>query len=134
MRLDPNHPRPTLQRPGWRSLEGHWDFALSEAEAPGGVRFDRKILVPFPPEAPGSGVGEAWVGVAWYRKVLRAKPRPGRRLFLRFGAVDYRAEVFVNGVRVLEHEGGHTPFGLDLTPFRLRRFWEGKPLRERGIV
>ena len=83
MRLDPNHPRPTLQRPGWRSLEGHWDFALSEAEAPGGVRFDRKILVPFPPEAPGSGVGEAWVGVAWYRKVLRAKPRPGRRLFLR---------------------------------------------------
>ena len=117
MRLDPNHPRPTLQRPGWRSLEGHWDFALSEAEAPGGVRFDRKILVPFPPEAPGSGVGEAWVGVAWYRKVLRAKPRPGRRLFLRFGAVDYRAEVFVNGVRVLEHEGGHTPFGLDLTPF-----------------
>ena len=23
---------------------------------------------------------------------------------------------------------------LDLTPFRLRRFWEGKPLRERGIV
>ena len=49
MRLDPNHPRPTLQRPGWRSLEGHWDFALSEAEAPGGVRFDRKILVPFPP-------------------------------------------------------------------------------------
>jgi len=117
MRLDPNHPRPTLQRPGWRSLEGHWDFALSEAEAPGGVRFDRKILVPFPPEAPGSGGGEAWVGVAWYRKVLRAKPRPGRRLFLRFGAVDYRAEVFVNGVRVLEHEGGHTPFGLDLTPF-----------------
>ncbi|BAW00514.1 beta-galactosidase [Thermus thermophilus] len=57
------------------------------------------------------------MGVAWYRKVLRARPRPGRRLFLRFGAVDYRAEVFVNGVRVLEHEGGHTPFGLDLTPF-----------------
>ena len=108
MRLDPNHPRPTLQRPGWRSLEGHWDFALSEAEAPGGVRFDRKILVPFPPEAPGSGVGEAWVGVAWYRKVLRAKPRPGRRLFLRFGAVDYRAEVFVNGVSVHRADSGYS--------------------------
>ncbi|MFN4071506.1 MAG: glycoside hydrolase family 2 protein [Thermus caldifontis] len=117
MRLDLNHPRPTLQRPGWRGLEGLWDFALSEEERPERVRFDRRIQVPFPPEAPGSGVGEPWVQVAWYRKVLRVKPRPGFRLFLRFGAVDYRAEVFLDGIRVLEHEGGHTPFGLELTPF-----------------
>lgn len=75
------------------------------------------------PRRPGaSGVGEPWVEVAWYRKVLRVKPRPGFRLFLRFGAVDYRAEVFLNGIRVLEHEGGHTPFGLELTSFL------GKPL------
>lgn len=67
-------------------------------------------------------MGEPWVEVAWYRKVLRVKPRPGFRLFLRFGAVDYRAEVFLNGIRVLEHEGGHTPFGLELTSFL------GKPL------
>ncbi len=38
------------------------------------------------------------------RQVLRARPRPEQRFFLRFGAVDYRGEVFVNGVRVLEHE------------------------------
>ena len=117
MKLDPNHPRPTLERPGWRDLSGPWDFALSEAEGPERVRFDRRIRVPFPPEAPGSGVQEPWVGVAWYRKVLRVKPRPGFRLFLRFGAVDYRAEVFLDGVRVLAHEGGHTPFSLELTPF-----------------
>ncbi|WP_243090408.1 glycoside hydrolase family 2 protein [Thermus neutrinimicus] len=122
MNPDPNHPRPTLGRPGWRSLEGTWDFALSEAERPEGVSFDRRIRVPFPPEAPGSGVGQPWVRVAWYRKVLRVKPRPGFRLFLRFGAVDYRAEVFLNGAKVLEHEGGHTPFALELTPFL------GKPL------
>ncbi|RTH17664.1 beta-galactosidase, partial [Thermus scotoductus] len=117
MKLDPNHPRPTLQRPSWKALEGPWNFSLNEAEDPKKVRFDRTIRVPFPPEAPGSGVGEPWVQVAWYRKVLRIKPRPGLRLFLRFGAVDYRAEVFLNGARVLEHEGGHTPFGLELTSF-----------------
>ncbi|WP_135256712.1 glycoside hydrolase family 2 protein [Thermus caldilimi] len=117
MKLDPNHPRPTLQRPGWKSLEGPWNFSLNEAEDPKKVRFDRTIRVPFPPESPGSGVGEPWVQMAWYQKVLRVKPRPGLRLFLRFGAVDYRAEVFLNGARVLEHEGGHTPFGLELTSF-----------------
>lgn len=117
MRLETGHPRPTLQRPGWRSLEGPWGFALDGAEGPGRVRLDRRIRVPFPPEAPGSGVGEAWVEACWYRKVLQPRPRPGWRLFLHFGAVDYRSEVYLNGAKVLEHEGGHTPFRLDLTPF-----------------
>lgn len=56
MKLDPNHPRPTLQRPGWKSLEGPWNFSLNEAEDPKKVRFDRIIRVPFPSESQGSGV------------------------------------------------------------------------------
>lgn len=76
MRLDPNHPRPTLQRPGWRSLGGHWDFALSEAEAPGGVRFDRKILVPFPPRPREAGSGRP--GWGWPGTGRSCGPSPGR--------------------------------------------------------
>ena len=39
----------------------------------------------------------------------------GERLLLHFGAVDYQATVWVNGVRLAYHEGGYTPFTLDLT-------------------
>ncbi|HUW59781.1 MAG TPA: glycoside hydrolase family 2, partial [Candidatus Bathyarchaeia archaeon] len=56
-------------------------------------------------------------GVAWYWRDFDAPANPysqGRWL-LRFGAVDYLAEVWVNGVSVGGHEGGETPFTLDIT-------------------
>ncbi|MGH9940948.1 MAG: sugar-binding domain-containing protein, partial [Pyrinomonadaceae bacterium] len=57
-----------------------------------------------------------YMGVAWYRMEFDAPQlTAGRRAILRFGAVDYFAEVFVNGQRVGEHEGGYTPFQLDVT-------------------
>jgi len=56
-------------------------------------------------------------GVAWYWRQFAAptNPHPGGRYLLRFWAVDYRAEVWLNGNRVGEHEGGETPFTLDVT-------------------
>jgi hypothetical protein len=39
---------------------------------------------------------------------------PGRTI-LHFGAVDYSARVWVNGVFAVDHEGGHTPFSADIT-------------------
>jgi hypothetical protein len=57
-----------------------------------------------------------YMGVAWYRTQLpRTNLRPGERLMLEFGAVDYFTEVFVNGKRAGEHEGGYTPFTFDVT-------------------
>ena len=55
-------------------------------------------------------------GVAWYRTSIDV-PRfdRARRVLLRFGAVDYRAEVFVNGRSAFQHEGGYTPFVVDIT-------------------
>ena len=38
-----------------------------------------------------------------------------QRVWLRFGAVDWRADVWVNGKKVGEHEGGYTPFAFDIT-------------------
>ena len=56
-------------------------------------------------------------GVAWYWREFDASsnPHPDGRYLLRFWAVDYRAEVWLNGTRVGEHEGGETPFVLDVT-------------------
>jgi beta-galactosidase/beta-glucuronidase len=41
----------------------------------------------------------------------------GKRLLVRFGAVDFEATVYVNGHAVGSHKGGYTPFALDATPF-----------------
>src|SRR4051794_26692834 len=52
----------------------------------------------------------------WYRRTFAAPAlAAGGRLWLRFGAVDHHATVWVNGERVAEHEGGYTPFGADVT-------------------
>jgi hypothetical protein len=57
-----------------------------------------------------------YMGVAWYRTTLdRPDLREGRRALLRFDACDYFTEVFVNGQTVGTHEGGYTPFTLDIT-------------------
>jgi beta-galactosidase/beta-glucuronidase len=114
-----DHPRPLLRR-AWTSLDGSWAFALdpdARWRSPGEVEFDSEIVVPFAPEAPASGVGAAGLHRAcWYRRTFAAPElAPGARLWLRFGAVDHVATVWVNGVRVAEHEGGYTPFGADVT-------------------
>ena len=56
-------------------------------------------------------------GVAWYWLSFRPRraPHPGERVRLHFGAVDYLAEIYLNGRLVGEHEGGETPFELNVT-------------------
>ncbi len=113
-----NHPRPQLQREGWRSLDGSWDFAFdpSGTIAHGSVPWDRRIVVPFPPESEASGIHDpGYHGVVWYRLRTGIEPVAERsRLLLHFGAVDYQAKVWVNGYFLLEHVGGHTPFVIDI--------------------
>lgn len=117
------HPRPQLQRARWRSLDGTWQFAFDDDErwtTPEQVVFDRQIIVPYPPESGASGIAErGFHPVCWYRTVVdleRAdRGSRGARVLLHFGAVDYAARVWVNGVLVVEHEGGHTPFSADIT-------------------
>ena len=54
-------------------------------------------------------------GLVWFQRHFTTHPQPGKRAFLRFGAVDYRAEVYLNGKLLGEHEGGFTPFAFDVT-------------------
>jgi beta-galactosidase/beta-glucuronidase len=119
----PMHPRPQFTRAEWQELDGPWGFAFDDAAA--GIAeqwqrrddvFDRVIQVPFPFESPASGIADTgFHPVVWYRRVVRATARPGHRLLLHFGAVDYRAHVWVNGRAVAFHEGGHTPFTTDIS-------------------
>ncbi|MBM4440212.1 MAG: glycoside hydrolase family 2 [Candidatus Rokubacteria bacterium] len=114
------YPRPQLRRADWTSLNGVWDFALdlrSRWAQPDDVEWDRTILVPFAPETPRSGVDyQGFFEACWYRRRFAVPALgPRQRLILHFGAVDYEATVWVNGREVGRHEGGYTPFALDVT-------------------
>ncbi|WP_231384035.1 sugar-binding domain-containing protein [Cellulomonas sp. URHD0024] len=121
--VDVNHPRPQLRREEWEDLSGPWGFAFDDGlqGIPGRWHeredvFDRVIQVPFPFESPASGVHDTgFHPVVWYRREFTATARPEQRLLLHFGAVDYRAHVWVNGASVAYHEGGNTPFAADIT-------------------
>lgn len=120
----PEHPRPDFVRPEWLSLNGEWQFAFDDADeglALGwqrpGRALDRRITVPFCYQCKASGIGDAaHHEILWYRRAF-ALPEAmrGKRLLLRFGAVDYRCGVYVNGQLAGTHEGGYTPFALDIT-------------------
>jgi hypothetical protein len=57
-----------------------------------------------------------YMGVGWYRtRFDLSQLNNSRRALIRFGAVDYFAEVFLNGKSVGTHEGGYTPFSFDVT-------------------
>jgi beta-galactosidase/beta-glucuronidase len=126
--VDERYPRPDLVRDGWTDLCGPWAFAydddglgLKERWQQSAAAFDREIVVPFPPESALSGIGDpSEHPVVWYRRTVTVEEAgsaclDGDRLILHFGAVDYRSTVWVNGEQVGVHEGGHTPFSLDIT-------------------
>jgi hypothetical protein len=109
-------------RSGSASLNGTWEFALDRGgvwKQPAEVLFDRTIEVPYAPETSASGVGETgFFHSCWYRRAFDPPPLSGGdRLLLHFGAVDYLATVWIAGARAGGHEGGYTPFAIDVTEF-----------------
>jgi beta-galactosidase/beta-glucuronidase len=116
------YPRPELERDGWASLDGEWDFALdSEAQwsVPSQVKWTDTIVVPYAPETRASTVEHTgFYRACWYRRRFDVPElAPGERVLLHFGAVDYAAVVWVNGHPAGFHEGGYTPFTIDMTYF-----------------
>ncbi|MCU1383038.1 MAG: Beta-galactosidase [Acidobacteria bacterium] len=116
------YPRPQLCRANWQSLNGEWDFALDPKAAwnePRDVTWNARIVVPFAPETEASTVHETgFFRACWYRRTVAATTlQEGERLLLHFGAVDYVATVWCNDHLAARHEGGYTPFCVDVTPF-----------------
>lgn len=128
-RQDGSYPRPQLVRPGWADLDGPWAFRHDDADEgldagwARGLPDAQEIRVPFPPESPASGVAATgFHPVVWYSRVIgpaelaaagHGSERP--RVLLHLGAVDHHASVWVDGALVGQHEGGHTPFSVDVT-------------------
>ncbi len=111
------HPRPSLMRARWRSLDGPWQFAWGHDPAVRPAEMSRTIEVPFAPESPRSGIGEIRAAaVTWYRRTIELPEEwRGQRILLHFNAVDWQATVWVAGQRVAEHAGGYSPFAVDVT-------------------
>ena len=114
----PEYPRPLMTRSAWQNLNGLWNYAITAKDAGTPVTFDGDILVPFCIESSLSGVQKI-VGadkVLWYQRDFAVpKAWKGQRVLLHFGAVDWKADVWVNGVKVGSHTGGYTPFSFDIT-------------------
>lgn len=121
----PEYPQPQFQRENWQTLNGRWEFefddnnvGIGEQWYSGARKFSRSIVVPFSFETKKSGIGDtSFHPYIWYRRAINVpKAWSGQRLLLHFGAVDYRAKVWLNGRSVGEHEGGNVPFSFDVTP------------------
>ena len=137
----PEYPRPQMVRPLWKSLNGLWSYAVTPAApsavpawssatpaisgmtGPGGGLLpectDGSILVPFCIESSLSGVGRR-VGAdeaLWYSTSFKVPSGWKEHVMLNFGAVDYLADIWLNGSFVGRHVGGYTSFSFDITPF-----------------
>jgi len=126
------YPRPQMVRKDWKCLNGLWDYAITDADATAGasanaisnastVTFPQaqgQILVPFCVESALSGVGRRVNGseFLWYRTTVEKPAKwEGKKILLHFDAVDWSAQVYVNGAVAAKHTGGFTAFELDVT-------------------
>lgn len=119
----PEYPRPQFKRDSWMNLNGTWQFEIDHG-ASGRQRglcdknpLNDSIVVPFCPESRLSGVEyKDFMPAVWYRRTFELpKEAEGKRVFLHFGAVDYFAEIWVNGISVGTHKGGYLGFRLEIT-------------------
>jgi len=115
----PDYPRPQLVRTqNWKNLNGLWSYAIVPKTQNEPVVYQGSILVPFAVESALSGVGKQ-VGkdqVLWYKNTITVSARMRHQdVLLHFGAVDWQAEVFVNGKSAGKHEGGFDPFTFNIT-------------------
>jgi hypothetical protein len=113
----PEYPRPQLVRADWQSLNGSWQYAVTDAAATKPV-YNGQIVVPFPIQSQLSGVAKPFDPAQrlWYhRTVVVPAAWKGQRILLHFGAVSWQAIVMINGVQAAVHRGDYDAFTVDVT-------------------
>lgn len=118
----PEYPRPILVRDRWLNLNGPWafcqdrdDHGLRAQWFRDGLPDPDEIIVPYPVQAPASGVGDPDpAAVVWYQRDVVIPGDWQGRVVLRVGACDHWTRVFVNGLEVGQHRGGYAPFAFDI--------------------
>ncbi|MGN0212592.1 MAG: glycoside hydrolase family 2 protein [Muribaculaceae bacterium] len=114
----PEYPRPIMERDSWKNLNGLWEYAIAPKGSVEPSKYDGRILVPFAIESSLSGVGKTLGenNELWYKRTFTVPAKwKSQNVLLHFGAVDWRADVWVNDVKVGTHTGGYTPFSFDIT-------------------
>ncbi|MDL2300855.1 glycoside hydrolase family 2 [Lachnospiraceae bacterium OttesenSCG-928-D06] len=119
------YPRPQLVRKDWQNLNGEWKFAFDDQDI--GVKemwfkkeekYDLNIMVPFVYQCELSGISNRdHHDIVWYYREFTVEGFDGKSVILHFGAVDYEADVYINGQHVCHHIGGHTSFEVDICNF-----------------
>lgn len=132
--------RPLLHLPARRkqSLDGPWRYILDPFDAGKRGNNDRRTFWKnFRPPDTGPLVEYDWQespvinlpsdwnshapelvwydGAVYFRRTFEAKPTPGGRTMLAFEAINYHATIWLNAEKIAEHEGGFTPFAVDVT-------------------
>jgi len=117
------YPRPQMVRENWKNLNGEWRFAFDDENV--GIKnkwykntsaYDKVITVPFVYQCTLSGIMDKTPhNIVWYQREFEVKYNKGQKVLLHFGAVDYEADIYVNGMHICHHIGGHTSFEADIT-------------------
>ena len=101
-------PNPLFAREKTVIINDGWQFSFDNQNW-------KQINVPYCPESKLSGIHFTdFIPVCYYKKSFTVS-KTENRLVLHFGAVDYKACVYVNNIYIGEHEGGYTPFAFDVT-------------------
>ncbi|KAF2643649.1 putative hydrolase [Massarina eburnea CBS 473.64] len=118
----PEYPRPQLARSEWKNLNGVWQYSNTTWEErdnpPFGRDLDKSVLVPFCLESALSGIMGSNAYYSWYRTSFDVDfswIASDKRVLLNFGAVDYEANVYVNGKAAGNNTGGYFHFSVDVT-------------------
>lgn len=117
------YPRPQFVREDWINLNGEWEFDFDDNNI--GIKegwhknpkLGKSILVPYAYQTELSGINiKEFHDIVWYSKTFDLdEVMKNKRNILHFGAVDYKADLWVNGEHLFTHKGGHVPFSVDIT-------------------
>ena len=121
----PEYPRPQFERADWVNLNGTWTYAFDfggsgkDRNLQNSAKFDNNITVPFCPESKLSGVQHLdFINYMWYQRNISIPANwSGKKIFLNFGAVDYQADIYIDGNLVTSHYGGGSSFSADITRY-----------------
>lgn len=108
---------------GWVAksrMQRYRDVDVAQEEQKGGANFfefdmDRSPVMAIP-GAWNAAQPELryYDGLMWFQRKFTPRDLHGGRAFLRFDAVNYRAYIYLNGKEIGRHEGGFTPFVIEV--------------------
>ena len=124
------YPRPQFIRENWTDLNGAWQFAFDDHDE-GEVNqnylnndfYPMTIQVPYSYHTKNSGIGlNENHPIVWYKKDMKVDVKENKNYILHFGAVDYKCDLYINDTHIFSHQGGHTPFDVDITKYIQNEF------------